>query len=151
MTRDHVITAIIAGLVASPVSQAFMSILSSLGLSRVTCLLLAISLFGKATIAGPADLLLAWVSHILISVVFALGLVVLLAVTGFDYLLIKGAAYGAAVWFLALALVVPALKVPIIPKLDVASELSLLGHHLLWGMVVAGTASRLNSRLRSYR
>jgi len=151
MTRDYVITAIIAGLVASPVSQAFTATMSSLGLSRVTCLLLAISLFGKATIAGPADLLLAWSSHIVISVIFALGLVDLLAVTGSDYLLLKGAAYGGAVWFLAIALFLPALEVPIVERLDVASDLSLLGHHLLWGMVVAWTASSVNTRLLSRR
>lgn len=89
--------------------------------------------------------LLGWVGHLMMGLILGVVFYYVLYFTGREYALLKGAVFGAIVWYVNIGFI--SRMVGYFPTAPRAVHLlMLLGYHLLFGLITAGFLLRLLQR-----
>jgi uncharacterized membrane protein YagU involved in acid resistance len=96
--------------------------------------------FARQRMLGEAEgfawFVLGWVDHLRISMLFGIILAYVLHYTGLNYVLLKGAFFGAVLWLLGIAMISP--LAGYIPPSPSPLDLSImLAYHIIYGLLVS--------------
>lgn len=148
--RDSVLIGAVSGLIGGVVMLALNLILFVTGITAVSQLhqgARAVLPPGVALESAPA-LALGAVETFLIAAILGVAAVYFLRATGRDYAWLKGLLYGAAAWFLLYGLLGPlVIPMPVL-RPDLATSVSLLAGHLLYGLVTFLVAAQYRTEAR---
>lgn len=136
---DKALSGALAGLAAGLIIGIVSFGLYTLNICRLCLVAIGGGLFTQQMLPQGTTfiwLLLGWVDHLVMSMILGIILVFILHYTGRDYAIVKGAIYGAIVWYFAIGIIAPlAGFTPPSPR--AADLLVLLAYHLVFGMLAA--------------
>jgi hypothetical protein len=136
--RDNLIGGAVAGAIGGLAEMASGFIPIMTGLARSTTVHAAISFMAPAaTRPGPLSVVLGIISHLTVAGLLGLVLFYILRFTGTDHYLLKGLGMALAVYVLFTNGLGPLFVSRGLLAPDPATQLSILGSHLVGGMVTA--------------
>jgi hypothetical protein len=137
---DRVVAGSAAGLVAGVVLGVTANLLNAAGLTEYSSVQIAGGVFTGEHLTEPMSLgmlVVAWSSHLVISMTVGVVLAYLLSYTGQDFGVLKGILLGGFAWLFNNGIMAPLLDLELLPPMTNADLIFSLGRHLAFGALSA--------------
>jgi len=137
---DKLISGSAAGLVAGVILGVAVNLVNAAGLTEYSSIQIAGGIFTGKYLTDPMNgsmLVVAWASHLVISVAVSVLLAHVLYFTGREYGIFKGALLGAFFWLFNNGIMAPLLKLVLLPPMSYTDLIFSLVRHLAFGALAA--------------
>jgi hypothetical protein len=135
---DKMVAGGMAGVVSGLIVGLISTVLYILDFCRISMVAIGGGIFMREMMVqkGFLWLLTSWAANITLSMALGVTLVYLLVLTGEKYALLKGAMFGAVVWYLLIGVIAPlgGYMPPVVRALE---PILMLAYHLLFGVLTA--------------
>ncbi len=138
-----------SGIIAGFIMGIVVSIANVLDVTAYNIIEIASSIFSQEALKSPGIvwLIIGWVIHLTVAMVYGVIVYYILQVSGAEYRLLKGLLIGAIAWLGNFVIIAPIINVNFIANLDGFGLFFSFGLHLLFGAIIARLILWMDSRV----
>lgn len=144
---DRIVAGGLAGLVSGIILGLITTVLSLLGFCKLCLIAIGGGIFVRQILKSPIPIgwmMIGWLNHLIVSVALGIVLAYILTYMGKEYAVLKGAFFGAVVWYLLIGIFAP-LAGYLPPSPEPLELFIVFGYHVFFGGLAAYLTTRLSS------